>query len=440
MKPEPVKPEPGGTPEHENAQAVSFDPELFETTEESPEETPEEDAEQLASIEGELQALGTEATKSQPEQTTDPGTEVKAGNHGQPAKGAQPDTGLTDAGLKRPRRSAEDMEKMRASRERARNQALERGPAAPGASRGGPSTAWGSRAAAQSGPNPFRDPRLAAAETAAGPPLWLGTRWRDIAVAQQREAWIGLRRWVDWLINEYRLPEQVVPACWYLHPNLVEELYAAMCMEFKAWEEAAPSLTPMMMWHPNLQAMITRLREQVADLGTCVRGEHQAVEHLARDYDEDQWRRIAYGRRENTTVQRPKADEEGYLLRARLIGPDGKELAVSDSVVGIAAIKGAEPATVQLRRDRTTAAKDSVIHLEAEAAAEAEKVIWEKAATWTADETTGEIVAADWKPQQQEDQTSQDKGSDPDQASPASPSTKQTHFSGDQEIPKESRL
>lgn len=307
---------------------------------------------------------------------------------------AQDKTAEPRASGQRSTRSAEDIEKMRAARERARNDALRRTAGRPGAAGSGPSTPWGQRASSS---NPYVDPRVAQAEAAPGPPPWLGTRWRDIPPKMQREAWIGLRRWVDWLINEFRLQEEIVPRCWFMHPNLVQELYAAMCMEQKAWEEAAASLTPMMMWHPNLHAMNMRLRDMVADLGSCSKGTHQPVEHLERDYDEDQWRRVAYGRRETTSVPRPGAGEEGYLVRARVIGPAEVELAVSDTVVGISPIKGAEPATVELRRDPTTAAKDSLVHLDAEAVAEAEEVIWEKAETWTHDEATGAITSAAWK-------------------------------------------
>lgn len=304
--------------------------------------------------------------------------------------------------------SAQDVEKMYAARRKAREQGLRRAAGSAGEGRPGPTNAWAKQPSAAAGSSPYVDPRLAQAEAAGTPPPWLGTRWREIPPEMQRQAWIGLRRWVDWLINEFRLQEEVVPACWFMHPNLVQELYAAMCMEQKAWEEAAASLTPMMMWHPNLHAMIMRLREMVSNLGSCSKGKHRPVEHLERDYDEDQWRRVAYGRREEAAVARPGAGEEGYLVRARIIGPSGVELGVSESVVGISPVRGSSPATVELRRDATTAAKDSVIHLHAEAVAEAEKVVWEKAESWTADETTGQIIAAEWTPYDQSDQSGQE--------------------------------
>lgn len=105
---------------------------------------------------------------------------------------------------------------------------------------------------AAASPLPYLDPEVEAALAAEGPPEWLGTRWRTIEPGQQWDAWNGLRRWVDWFIREYRLTTSDVPACWYRHPDLTAELYAAMCMEYKVWEEGAPGLAPMMMWHPNV--------------------------------------------------------------------------------------------------------------------------------------------------------------------------------------------
>lgn len=282
--------------------------------------------------------------------------------------------------------SVQRREKMRREREKARQQALDRGPAGQGSNHSRPSPT-----------NPFKDPRLAAAEAAGGPPPWLGTRWRQIPPHQQRDAWIGLRRWVDWLINEFRLPTQVIPACWYLHPDMTQELYAAMSMEYKAWEEAAPSLTPMMMWHPNLHAMIGRLREMVSNTSKCAKGEHAALTYMERDYDEQAWRSVAYGRREATTIERPKSGEDGFLVRARAVGPENIDLAPPSSMVGVAPIQGAKNPEVQLRRDRTTATRQSVIHLEAASIPETERIVWEKADTYTQDDD-GNIVNAEWKP------------------------------------------
>src|SRR5699024_11820903 len=98
---------------------------------------------------------------------------------------------------------------------------------------------------------------------------------REIPAEQQADAWNGLRRWVDWLIKEYWLTTSAIPPCWYRHSNIVAELYAAMCMEHKVWEENEPGLGPTMFWHTNLQQVIVRLNAMVDDAG-CVRdGKHK---------------------------------------------------------------------------------------------------------------------------------------------------------------------
>lgn len=326
----------------------------------------------------------------------------------------------------------EEIKRMREARRKAREEGLRRGPPpTPGAR---PNTPWAkNQSPGASGPNPFRDSRVAQAEAAGGPPAWLGTRWREIEPEDQREAWVYLRRWVDWLVNEYRLYESVVPRCWYRHTQLVEELYAAMCMEHKAWEEGAASLTPMMMWHPNLEAMRNRLMTAVGELGPCGKGTHKPEERIELEYDEELWRRTAYGRREATTVVRPPADQGPHLVRARIYDDEGTEIMTDEQIVGVRPIQGAEHPSVLLRRDRTTATAESKIELEAEAIPRAKEVIWERAEDWSTDEQ-GALVAVDWKPLNQEETSDDDQDESDNEEQTAEPRR------DPREIPKESRL
>lgn len=205
-----------------------------------------------------------------------------------------------------------------------------------------------------------------------------------------------------------------------------------MSMEYKAWEEGAPSLTPMMMWHPNVAAMIMRLREMVAEHSAeCTKGNHKPVERMERVYDEDTWRRVAYGRRESKAVDRPGGGEDPYLVRARVIGPVHTELGISEELVGIVSIQGADDPEVAIRRDLTTATKDSIIDLEAHAVPEAQEVIWEKAETWTQD-ADGQILTADWKPLDAKNDTEEEPG---DTTNESPENTQPAH-----EIPEESRI
>lgn len=321
------------------------------------------------------------------------------------------------------------VEKMQADREEARQARRRRSPSAMSQEKTGtPTPGVGGRA-------PFQDPRLAAQEASGdGPPPWLGTRWREIKPEHQREAWIGLRRWVDWYIHEYQINAQVIPNCWYLHPNMVQELYAAMCMEHKAWEEGAASLTPMMMWHPNVQAMNMRLREMVAEHSAeCAKGNHKPVERMERTYDEDTWRRVAYGWRDTTTVERPGPGKEPYLMRARFLNDAGNEVGTSEQLVGIAPIKHSEHSRVDVRQDRTTAATDSIIPVEAYSVPAAKKIVWEKAEQWETDEN-GHITDINWTPLDPTGEDSEEEPSDDDKQ-PAARTTPSRD-----EISEESRL
>lgn len=202
-------------------------------------------------------------------------------------------------------------------------------------------TDWEAPAAAdddgQTGtPLPYVDPEVAAELAGEGPPVWMGTRWREIEGEHQWEAWNTLRRWVDWFVAEYRLVTSVVPACWYKHSDLTAELYAAMCMEYKVWEEQAPGLGPMMMWHPHVEMLTARLRRMVDEAGCAKTGAHKDPEAygdrpaFTLDYDEDDFTAWAGTTREEDVLERP---EEGIqYLRARVLDTDGAEVTVSNPV------------------------------------------------------------------------------------------------------------
>lgn len=185
-------------------------------------------------------------------------------------------------------------------------------------------------------PLPYVDPEVAAELAGEGPPVWMGTRWREIEAEHQWEAWNTLRRWVDWFVAEYRLGTSVVPPCWYKHSDLTAELYAAMCMEYKVWEEQAPGLGPMMMWHPHVEMLTGRLRRMVDEAGCTKIGAHKepeaygALPAYTLDYDENDWLRWASTEREEELVDRP---EEGVrYVRAKIVDGDGAQVGVSNAV------------------------------------------------------------------------------------------------------------
>lgn len=186
-------------------------------------------------------------------------------------------------------------------------------------------------------PLPHMDTEIAAELLAEGPPAWFGVRWREIAAEDQWDAWNGLRRWVDWLIHEYRISAQEILDCWYHHPDITAELYAAMCMEYKVWEEEAPGLSPMMMWHPNLQQMLYRVRAMTEKAGCANNGGHKeptgykaGVGAYERDYDETDWRVHASTIRRTELIERPESGVR--YVRAKAVSPEGEQLAVSTPI------------------------------------------------------------------------------------------------------------
>jgi hypothetical protein len=167
-------------------------------------------------------------------------------------------------------------------------------------------------------------------------PVWLGTRWRDIPASDQPAAWNGLRTWVDWLVKEYKLSGAIVPPCWYKHSDIVAELYAAMCMEYKVWEEGEPGVNPMMFWHPNLQQMVHRLREMVSSAGCYTAQEHKepmvvkGQEPFELNYDEADWQQHV---NRTTTTQQFERPERGVLyIRAGIVDPEGTRVTHSAPV------------------------------------------------------------------------------------------------------------
>lgn len=212
-------------------------------------------------------------------------------------------------------------------------------------------------------PLPYVDPEVAAELAGEGPPVWMGTRWREIEAEHQWEAWNTLRRWVDWFVAEYRLVTSVVPPCWYKHSDLTAELYAAMCMEYKVWEEQAPGLGPMMMWHPHVEMLTGRLRRMVDETGCAKSGVHKEPEGygdrpaLTLGYDEDDFTAWARTTQEVTTLERPVMGVQ--YVRARLLNSGGQQVAISNPV-GLAQMHGGTDVGAAVEVSSSTPSSPSV--------------------------------------------------------------------------------
>lgn len=193
----------------------------------------------------------------------------------------------------------------------------------------------------------------------AGPPEWMGIRWRDIDITDRAEAWTVLRQWVDWFIREYNLNTSHLTPCWYEHADLTAELYAAMCAEYKAWDEGMPGLAPMTTWHPHVQALKARLADMVSNRQCNARKTHLADEpDLPFTYDQAAWVRTKDGITTTTDLPRGKtahrwrpvttaADGTTITGRELLIGGAASHTAAEFS--GTTLLSGADTATFRTR-------------------------------------------------------------------------------------------
>jgi hypothetical protein len=134
----------------------------------------------------------------------------------------------------------------------------------------------GPRAVARPVPDRGREPAAAGSDVSA--PAGALAEWHDMTPGELIAAWAGLRAWVAWLSGRYELSvDNRLPACWALHPGLVEELWAV-----KAWrEEIYSSGQPgqgqaARYWHADLQALILAASSMYA--AGCRTGHRGAVE------------------------------------------------------------------------------------------------------------------------------------------------------------------
>lgn len=93
--------------------------------------------------------------------------------------------------------------------------------------------------------------------------------WRTLSAADAPAAWRELREWVQWFTVRYRISESVVPACWYKHGQLVEELSALHTAHTAAFDPSDAGLGPIG-WHERLSLTVPRLSRAYS--GGCSRG------------------------------------------------------------------------------------------------------------------------------------------------------------------------
>lgn len=96
--------------------------------------------------------------------------------------------------------------------------------------------------------------------------------WCSLDRAQAREEWSALAGWVDWLADRYGLSEQV-PACWYRHASILEELSALRAAWLGAYEAPNARASDGVTWHDMLSRVLDRVREW--DRSGCAHGTHR---------------------------------------------------------------------------------------------------------------------------------------------------------------------
>jgi hypothetical protein len=95
--------------------------------------------------------------------------------------------------------------------------------------------------------------------------------WHTLTTGEAGGAWDTLTGWVDWLIDRYVL-EDTIPACWYRHGAMTDELDALRAAWTAAYLDPNPRPIDAAFWHDLLDRTLTRLRTW--DRYGCSAGTH----------------------------------------------------------------------------------------------------------------------------------------------------------------------
>jgi len=96
--------------------------------------------------------------------------------------------------------------------------------------------------------------------------------WDSLDRVQAREEWERLLGFVDWLVDRYGIAE-TVPACWYRHTSMLEELSALHAAWLGAYLDPHALADAGVVWHDSLERVLLRLREW--DRTGCAGGTHR---------------------------------------------------------------------------------------------------------------------------------------------------------------------
>jgi hypothetical protein len=96
--------------------------------------------------------------------------------------------------------------------------------------------------------------------------------WDGLDQEQATRHWACLAGFVDEIVERYGLTE-TIPACWYAHPAMREELSALHIAWTAAYTDPRAPADAGLTWHDQLDRVLTRLREW--DRGGCATGTHR---------------------------------------------------------------------------------------------------------------------------------------------------------------------
>ncbi|GAA3344780.1 hypothetical protein GCM10020358_49390 [Amorphoplanes nipponensis] len=131
-------------------------------------------------------------------------------------------------------------------------------------------------------------------------------RWADLDRDAAAQVWAWLIDWVGWAVDRYQLVEEI-PACWYQHPPLIEELTALAAAWDTAYDDAVPADGPLL-WHERFARARMRLRDW-DDYTRCRNGTH-TDRHLDLTWP-DGWRETAVLVADADLTGRPSAASAG---------------------------------------------------------------------------------------------------------------------------------
>ena len=136
-------------------------------------------------------------------------------------------------------------------------------------------------------------------------------RWAELDRDAAAQVWAWLIGWVGWAVDRYQLVEEI-PACWYQHPPLIEELSALAAAWHTAYDDAAPADGPLL-WHERFARARLRLRGW-DDYTRCRNGTH-TDRHLDLTWP-DAWREAAVLVADADLIDRPTAAPAGSTQEA----------------------------------------------------------------------------------------------------------------------------